>query len=245
MDNVSLVAAGAAGVVSFLSPCVLPLVPGYLSFVSGISYEEMAGETPDPSRRADLIRTVTANAAVFVLGFATVFVALGASATAVGQFLVGSSAWFTKIAGAVIILFGLHISGVLRIPFLYREKRIQTENAPRSLIGAYAVGMAFAFGWSPCIGPILGAVLTMAATRETVMQGAGLLAVYSLGLGIPFLAAAIGVNYLLAFTARFRRHVRAAEVAGGVLLVAVGLLVFFDRMTWLSQQFSFLRRFAI
>ena len=243
MDNVSLVAAGAAGVVSFLSPCVLPLVPGYLSFVSGISYTEMAGE--DTTRRKDLVRLVTVNAAAFVLGFATVFVALGASASAVGQFLMGSSAVFGKIAGAVIVLFGLHITGILRIPFLYKEKRIHAEQSPKTLIGSYAVGMAFAFGWTPCIGPILGAVLTMAATRETVMQGVGLLAVYSLGLGIPFLLAAIGINYLLAFTAKFRRYVRAFEVTGGVLLIVVGMLVFFDRMTWLSQQLGFLQRFAL
>ena len=243
MDNVSLLAAGAAGVVSFLSPCVLPLVPGYLSFVSGITYADLSGEVTE--RRADLVRTVTINAACFVLGFATVFVALGASASAVGQFLIGSSAIFSRVAGAVIIIFGLHITGLIRIPFLYREKRIHTENAPRTLFGAYAVGMAFAFGWTPCIGPILGAVLTMAATKDTVLQGVGLLAVYSLGLGIPFLIAAIGINYLLAFTARFRRYVRAFEVAGGVLLVAVGLLVFFDRMTWLSQQLGFLQRFAL
>ena len=240
-----MLAAAAAGVVSFLSPCVLPLVPGYLSFVSGVSYADLSDEQGDSTRRAALVRAVTTNALVFVLGFATVFVALGASATAVGQFLMGSAAVFTKIAGAVIIVFGLHIVGVLRIPLLYREKRIHTQNAPRTLVGAYAVGMAFAFGWTPCIGPILGAVLTMAATRQTVAEGVGLLGVYSLGLGLPFLAAAVGVNYLLGFTSRFRRYVRAVEITGGVLLVAVGLLVFFDRMTWLSQQLSFLQRFAL
>jgi cytochrome c-type biogenesis protein len=245
VDSVSLFAAAAAGVVSFLSPCVLPLVPGYLSFVSGISYVDLSGERSDPVRRAALVRAVTTNASVFVLGFATVFVALGASATAVGQILMGSSAVVTKVAGVVIVLFGLHILGVLRIPLLYREKRIHTQNAPTTLIGSYAVGMAFAFGWTPCIGPILGAVLTMAATRETVLQGVGLLTAYSLGLGLPFLAAAVGINYLLAFTSRFRRYVRAAEITGGVLLVAVGLLVFFDRMTLLSQHLSFLRRFAL
>jgi len=245
MDSVPLIAAGAAGVVSFLSPCVLPLVPGYLSFVSGISYSDLSGEPTDPARRAALVRQVTMTATAFVLGFATVFVALGASATTIGQFLGSRAALFARIAGVVIVIFGLHMLGVLRIPLLYREKRIQTRQAPRTLIGAYAVGMAFAFGWTPCIGPVLGAVLTLAATRQTLAQGVGLLAVYSLGLGIPFLAAALGIHYLLGFVSRFRRYVRAAEIVGGLLLLAIGLLVFFQRMTWLSQQFGVLRQFAL
>jgi len=245
VESVPLLAAAAAGVVSFLSPCVLPLVPGYLSFVSGISYTHLAGDGEHGISRAALARLVSANASAFVLGFATVFVALGASATALGRVVLGASPVLTKIAGVIIVVFGLHIIGVLRIPFLYREKRIQRRVAPRSVLGAYVVGMAFAFGWTPCIGPILGAVLTMAATQETVGQGATLLAVYSLGLGVPFLAAAVGVNHVLAFTSRFRRYVRAVELMGGVLLVVVGGLVFADRMGWLSQQLSFLRVFAV
>ena len=245
MDSVSLLAAAAGGVVSFLSPCVLPLVPGYLSFVSGVSYSDLAEESEEPARRAALVRTVTINAAAFVFGFASVFVALGASATTVGQFLGSRALAFTRIAGVVIILFGLHTAGVLRIPLLYREKRVHARRAPRSVIGSYAVGMAFAFGWTPCIGPVLGAVLTMAATRETVAQGMGLLAVYSLGLGLPFLAAALGIHYLLGFVSRFRRYVRVVEITGGILLVAIGVMVFFHRMTWLSQQFGVLRRFAL
>lgn len=245
MNDVPVLAAAAAGVLSFLSPCVLPLVPGYLSFISGISYADLAGEGGSRRGGAALVRAVAPNAASFVLGFSSVFVALGASATALGRFLVVSSPMLTKIAGAVIVLFGLHITGLLRIPLLYREKRIQAEVAPRTLLGAYAVGMAFAFGWTPCIGPILGAVLTMAATTETVTRGVALLAVYSLGLGVPFLMAALGVNYLLAFTSRFRRYVRGVEITGGVLLVAVGVLVFVDKMTWLSQQLSFLNFFTL
>lgn len=245
MNDVPVLAAAAAGLVSFLSPCVLPLVPGYLSFVSGVSYAELAGERDEPGRRAALVRAVTPSAALFVLGFTTIFVALGASATGVGRFLLGSSPTFTKVAGAVIILFGLHIVGVFRIPLLYREKRFHGQVAPQTLLGSYAVGMAFAFGWTPCIGPILAAVLAMAATRETVLQGVALLTVYSLGLGVPFLGAALGVNYLLAFTARFRRYVRGVEIAGGVLLLLVGVLVFANKMTWLSQQLAFLNRFAL
>jgi cytochrome c-type biogenesis protein len=157
----------------------------------------------------------------------------------------GASPVFTRIAGAIIILFGLHILGILRILFLYREERIQTSTQPRTLAGSAAVGMAFASGWTPCIGPILAAVLTMAATRETVGSGMALLAVYSLGLGIPFLVAALGINYLLDFTAPFRRYVRAAEIASGVLVILVGALVLADKMTWLSQQFAFMARFAL
>ncbi|MBI4420930.1 MAG: cytochrome c biogenesis protein CcdA [Gemmatimonadetes bacterium] len=245
MTGVPVLAAAAAGVVSFLSPCVLPLLPGYLSFVSGISYAELAGEKDEPGRRAALVRTVTPNAVLFVLGFTTVFVALGASATTLGRFLIGSFPTFTRIAGAVIILFGLHIVGVVRIPVLHREKRVQTKAAPRTLVGSYTVGMAFAFGWTPCIGPILAAMLTLAATRETVSQGVALLTVYSLGLGVPFLVAALGVNYVLGFMSRFRRYVRGVEIAGGVLLVLVGVLVFANKLTWLSQQLWFLNRFAL
>ena len=245
MEGIPILVALAAGIVSFLSPCVLPLVPGYLSFVSGISYADMAGEERDAGARAAILRAVTGNASFFVLGFTAVFVGLGASATTLGRVLMANTPIFTRIAGVVIVLFGLHILGVLRVPFLYREKRILPTVAPRTQLGSFGVGMAFAFGWTPCIGPILGAVLTMAATRETALQGAGLLAVYSLGLGVPFLAAALGVNYVLAFTTRFRRYVRAVEVTGGVLLVGVGALVFTDRMGWLAGQLSFLAWFAL
>jgi cytochrome c-type biogenesis protein len=254
MIEVSVFAAAVAGVVSFLSPCVLPLVPGYLSYVSGMSHAELQGGTLQGGTavtiqraggQAVLLRSVTANAAAFVLGFTTIFVLLGASATAVGQFLVATSGAFTKVAGVVIVLFGLHILGVLRVPVLYREKRIRTEARPRTLLGSYGVGMAFAFGWTPCIGPILAGVLTLAATQETVLQGMGLLTVYSLGLGIPFLVAALGANYLLAFTIRFRRYFRVVEVASGVLLIAVGVLVFTNHMTWLSGKLGFLNRFVL
>jgi cytochrome c-type biogenesis protein len=191
------------------------------------------------------LRSVTVNAAVFVLGFTTIFVLLGASATLIGQILIAGSGIFAKIAGVVIVLFGLHILGVLKIPLLYREKRIHTDARPRTLLGSYGVGMAFAFGWTPCIGPILAGVLTMAATQETVVQGMGLLTLYSLGLGIPFLLAALGINYLLAFTTRFRRYFRAVELVSGGLLIAVGILVFTNSMTWLSGQLTFLNRFVL
>ncbi|HET7587316.1 MAG TPA: cytochrome c biogenesis protein CcdA [Gammaproteobacteria bacterium] len=247
MNDISIFAALIAGIVSFLSPCVLPLVPGYLSYISGVSQQDFALAASNEAvvDRAALLRGVTANALFFVLGFTTIFVALGASATSIGRFLFQSSPVFTRIAGAVIIVFGLHITGLLRIPFLYREKRYQTSERPRSLAGAYGIGMAFAFGWTPCIGPILGGVLAMAATQGTVTEGVGLLTVYSLGLGVPFILAALGFNYLISFITRFRRFFRGVEIVAGVLLIAVGVLVLTGRMTWLSQQLSFLNGFVL
>lgn len=246
MNDISILAALIAGIVSFLSPCVLPLVPGYLSYISGVSQAEFATAGGHATaNRTVLLRGVTLNALFFVLGFTTIFVALGASATSIGQFLFQSSVIFTRIAGAVIIIFGLHITGILRIPLLYREKRYQTRERPRSLAGAYGIGMAFAFGWTPCIGPILGGVLAMAATQGTVTQGVGLLTVYSLGLGVPFILAALGFNYLISFITRFKRFFHGVEIAAGVLLIAIGVLVLSGRMTWLSQQLSFLNGFVM
>jgi cytochrome c-type biogenesis protein len=247
VTNISIFAALIAGIVSFLSPCVLPLVPGYLSYISGVSQQDFALAASDEAviERSALLRGVTINALFFVLGFTTIFVALGASATSIGRFLFQNSPIFTRIAGAVIIIFGLHITGLLRIPFLYREKRYQANERPRSLAGAYGIGMAFAFGWTPCIGPILGGVLAMAATQATVTQGIGLLIVYSLGLGVPFIAAALGFNYLISFITRFRRFFRAVEILAGALLIAVGILVLTGQMTWLSQQLSFLNGFVL
>lgn len=246
MNEVSVLAAAIAGVVSFLSPCVLPLVPGYLSYISGISYSGAAGSGgAELAFERGATGTVTTNATAFVLGFSTVFVLLGASATAIGRFLIIQGPLFSRVAGVVIVIFGLYVLGVLRIPLLAREKRLESRVAPKTVAGSYTVGMAFAFGWTPCIGPILGAVLAMAATSGTVAEGMGLLAVYSLGLGIPFLAAALGVNYLLAFIARFRRCYRAVTVVSGILLIVIGILVFTERMTWLNQQLGFLNRFVL
>ncbi len=239
MSDVSVPAAALAGLVSFLSPCVLPLVPGYLAYASGTSLTPAAGPSAVPLGR------VVAGASAFVLGFTTVFVLLGASATAVGRFLTMQSGLFEKAAGALILLFGLHLLGVLRIPWLYREQRLRPTGAPRSLLGSYAIGMAFAFGWTPCIGPILAAVLALAALRQTVWQGMGLLTVYSLGLGLPFLAAALAAGYLARFLARFPRFYPAVEITSGLLLIAIGALIFAGKLTWLSGQLGFLNRFVL
>jgi len=234
MGNVTLFAAFFAGVLSFISPCVLPLIPGYLSFVSGVTLDEMRGGTigaaPTGARRRAVIMSVA-----FVLGFSLVFVSLGASATAIGAVLMEHLALLGKIAGGVIVLFGLHMMGVLRIGWLYNEKRMQTSGKPAGFFGAMLVGIAFAFGWTPCIGPILAAILAVAATQDSVGEGVKLLAVYSAGLGVPFIATSLAINKFFAASARIRRHYHAIEVVSGVLLVIVGVLIFTNRFTVIAQ----------
>ncbi len=233
MDSISLVAAFVAGLLSFISPCVLPLIPGYLSFVSGVTLQEMRGEgqaAPAGSRRR-----VLGSSLAFVLGFSLVFISLGASASAVGQFLMSRLAIIGKIAGVLIVLFGLHMMGVLRISWLYSEKRVQTQKKPAGPFGAVLVGIAFAFGWTPCIGPILAGILAVAASKDTMMDGVKLLAAYSAGLGIPFLITSLAINQFFAAFARIRKHYHAIEVVSGVLLVAVGVLIFTNQFTIIAR----------
>lgn len=216
--DVSIPAALLAGLISFLSPCVLPLVPPYLVYLSGLSLERFADAEPEPAVR----RETVLGALLFVLGFSTVFVALGASASAAGDLLRAYSDVLAKIAGIAIIVMGLHFLGVLRLGWLTRQKRFEIPK-PVGLWGAYVMGLAFAFGWTPCIGPILAAILAVAASEATVAKGAGLLAIYSLGLGIPFLLAAFAVEPFAAFLARFRAHLGKVEKAMGGLLVLTGI----------------------
>ena len=228
-DQVTLLAAFAAGFLSFISPCVLPLIPGYVSFVSGVSLEEMRGGSSAPSTASRQQVLVTSLA--FVLGFSLVFIALGASASAIGQFLLEKLPLLGKIAGAVIIVFGLHTMGLFRIAALETEKRVQTARKPAGPFGAILVGIAFAFGWTPCIGPILAGILVVAGSRDTVGEGVMLLAVYSLGLGIPFLLTSIAINRFFLFTARIRKHYHAIELVSGGLLVLIGVLIFTGQLT--------------
>jgi cytochrome c-type biogenesis protein len=216
--DVTLLAALFAGLVSFLSPCVLPLVPPYLVYLAGASLERHSGAERAPRARREAVLA----AALFVCGFSTVFVALGASASAIGAVIRAYSAELAIAAGVVIIVMGLHFLGVLRIGVLLREKRIEMAK-PVGLWGAYVMGVAFAFGWTPCIGPILAAILAVAASEQTVAKGAGLLAIYSIGLGIPFLLAAFAVEPFAAFLARFRRHLMQVERVMGGLLVLTGI----------------------
>jgi len=216
--EVTFLAALIAGLVSFLSPCVLPLVPPYLIFMAGTSLERLADKESEPRVR----RETVAAAVLFVLGFSTVFVALGASASVVGSLIHAYSGPLATIAGIVIIIMGLHFLGVTPIAFLHRQKRLDVAK-PVGLWGAYVIGLAFAFGWTPCIGPILAAILAVAASEQTVTKGASLLAVYSLGLGIPFIVAAFAIEPFAAFLTRFRNHLHRVEQAMGALLVLTGI----------------------
>jgi cytochrome c-type biogenesis protein len=218
MPNVTIVAALVAGMLSFLSPCVLPLVPPYLVYLTGTSLERLADEEPEPRVWHETI----AAALLFVLGFSTVFVALGASASAVGAALRAYSGELAIVAGIAIIVMGLHFLGLTPIAWLMHEKRFAVAK-PVGLWGAYVMGLAFAIGWTPCIGPILAAILAVAASEATVIKGAGMLAVYSLGLGVPFLVAALAVEPFAAFLAHFRAHLGLVEKAMGGLLVLTGI----------------------
>jgi len=245
-DGISLGAyatAFGAGLISVLSPCVVPLLPGYLSLVSGVSVDELH-EADDLAQLRGRIRRGSAG---FIAGFSAVFVALGASATALGGFLRGFGFELfgvrvdaIQLAGVVIIAMGLHLLGVLRIPLLYRDTRVQVRGAPRGFVGTFLVGAAFAFGWSPCVGPILGGILTMAGSHDTVYQGMGLLAVYAAGLAVPFLLAGMSVELFFRSLARVRRHLHRVEQLSGVLLIALGLLVASNRLTWMNQHLTFL-----
>jgi cytochrome c-type biogenesis protein len=241
MDSVSVLAAFAAGIVSFLSPCVLPLVPGYISIVSGISLEQLQSEERD----SGLTRLVVFNSLFFIVGFSVTFISLGASATFLGQFIMAQLGVLYRLAGMVIIIFGLHLTGLVKIPFLYQDKRFHNVDKPRGMFGAFVLGLAFAFGWTPCLGPILAGILTFASTKETVGEGILLLTVYSAGLGLPFLLTSLGLNKFLSFYGRFKKHFHTVEVVSGVLVITVGVLILTNNFTRLSGYLSFLNRFAL
>jgi cytochrome c-type biogenesis protein len=243
IHDVSIPAALIAGLVSFLSPCVLPLVPPYLVYLTGATIEHVANsETQSSSRRA-----VMASAILFVLGFSTVFVALGASASLIGGLIRAWSAELSIVAGVVIIVMGLHFLGLTRIGLLMREGRLSIPK-PVGLWGAYVMGLAFAFGWTPCIGPILAAILSVAAAQATVEKGAVLLAIYSAGLGIPFLIAAFMVEQFASVFARMKRHLVRVEHAMGVLLVITGIGFLTGGVSavsiWLLETFPSLQNFG-
>ena len=234
-SDVSYPAAALAGLLSFLSPCVLPLVPPYLTFIAGTTIEELAEEGEATAKRDVMIAAV-----LFVMGFSTVFIALGATASVFGQFIREHLELLSALAGGAIVLMGLHFLGVFRIAFLYREARVSVEK-PVGLWGAYVMGLAFAFGWTPCIGPILAAILAVASSEDTVAKGAGLLAVYSAGLGLPFLLAALAMEPFVRFLKRFKAHFATVERVVGVLLVLTGVAFFTGGMqsasNWLLNTF--------
>lgn len=243
IQDVSIPAALLAGIISFLSPCVLPLVPPYLIYLTGATIEHVASdEEPRASKRAVML-----SALIFVLGFSTVFVALGASASLIGGLIRAWSAQLSILAGIVIILMGLHFLGLTRLGFLMREGRLPIPK-PVGLWGAYIMGLAFAFGWTPCIGPILAAILSVAASEATVAKGAGLLAIYSAGLGIPFLLAAFMVEQFSSMLARMKKHLATVERVMGVLMVLTGIGFLTGAVSsasiWLLETFPALQSFG-
>lgn len=223
-EGVSLAVAFAAGVLSFLSPCVLPLIPSYVGFITGMSAEELQ------VRRG----TALLHALWFVAGFTLIFVALGASASAFGAALLASQHWIARIGGVLVMLFGLYLLGIVRPAFLMRERRVHLARKPLGYLGSSVAGVAFGAAWTPCIGPILGAILTLAATRSSVGQGTALLAVYALGLAVPFLVTAFALDRFLVWFQRFRPYIRWVERVAGVLLILLGLLLVTDRFTLIA-----------
>jgi cytochrome c-type biogenesis protein len=229
--NVTYFGALFAGLLSFLSPCVLPLVPPYLCFLGGTTFDQLTGEDETPSH---VYTTVIMSSVAFVLGFTTVFVILGATATVLGQLVAANLPLLAKIAGVIIIIAGLHFLGVIHIPLLHREARYHADTRPAGLVGAYLIGLAFAFGWTPCIGPVLGAILAVAAGEGSVSQGVSLLFVYSLGLGIPFILAAVAIRPFMSAMQRFRGHLAMMEKVLGGFLVLTGILFLTNSMTFIS-----------
>ena len=236
LSAIGIVSVFAAGLISFLSPCVLPLVPGYVSYVAGGSLEELRDDGLSRRRLAALMLS-----AFFVLGFTSVFVALGASASAVGTFLLQHKTIFEYAAGGVIILFGLYLAGLVRIPFFEREARFAGRLAGGRPASAFLLGAAFAFGWTPCIGPVLGGILTMTATSADVGRGVALLAIYSLGLGVPFLIAAAFTGAFLRHMKRIRKVSKPLQIAAGVIMVAMGVALITGYLSsvafWLLEAF--------
>jgi len=233
------IAAFLAGLVSFLSPCVLPLVPGYVSLISGAGVDQIK------TQESQLLRKVMLNSVAFILGFSVVFITLGAVATEVSQMLSRYRSTLAQIAGVVIILFGLHLTGVFKIKALYTDARLHSVKGGSTAWGAFVIGFAFAFGWTPCVGPVLTVILTFAAAQDSITKGIMLLAIYSMGLAVPFLLTALLLERFLKFYSRFRVHMHAIEVASGVLLMALGVLLVLGRFTIISNYLSFLNRFAL
>lgn len=227
-----------AGIVSFLSPCVLPLVPGYVSLISGASMEELQ------SKDRKVLNTVLLHSLMFILGFTVVFVMLGAAASGMGQLVREYKKPLSWIAGVVVIIFGLHLTGIFKIKALYADKRLHSIKGGKSPIGAFLVGFAFAFGWTPCLGPYLSLILGFAGNTETVTKGVLLLWVYSLGLAVPFLLTSIAIDRFMVFYGRFQRYLRFWEVGSGVILIAIGALILTRRFTVLSSYLGFLNRFS-
>ena len=233
------IAAFLAGLISFLSPCVLPLVPGYVSMISGAGLEELK------SAQGQLMRRVMVNSIGFILGFSIVFVTLGAISTEIGQIAAQYKHTLSIVAGVVIIIFGIHLTGIFQFKWLLQDARMHSVKGKSTPLGAFVIGFAFAFGWTPCLGPILTLILGFASQEDTLVKGILLLAVYSLGLAVPFLLTSLLMERFLKFYSRFRSHMHALEVASGALMIGLGILLVMGRFTLISSWLSFLNRFAL
>jgi cytochrome c-type biogenesis protein len=234
--NISIIGAFIAGLLSFLSPCVLPLIPSYITYITGLSFADLQAEHPSHKIRMQIM----VHSLLFIAGFTTVFVLLGASATYIGGFLQEHMGLLRKIGGVLIIIFGVHVSGIFDIGFLLGEKRLSLHRKPAGYAGSYIVGVAFAAGWTPCIGPILASILMVAATENMVYRGIALLLIYSLGLGLPFFLASLAMHQFLVFFNRFKKYIRIFEMITGVFLIIVGVLIFTNYLSILSRYASML-----
>ncbi len=234
IENVSLLVAVSAGLISFLSPCVLPLIPSYVAFITGISIEELSQE----KNLRYIWKKVVANSLMFIFGFSLIFIGLGASATFIGKFLSRNIHWLEVGGGALVIILGIHFTGLFRLKFLDREKRIHLKSKPLGYLGTFLVGAAFGVGWTPCVGPILGAILTMAATTQDVAKGIILLAFYSAGLGIPFFLSAVILHKFFEYFKSIRKYFNVISIIGGVLLIAVGVLLMTGYFSSLSSYLN-------
>ncbi|MEW6109944.1 MAG: cytochrome c biogenesis protein CcdA [Nitrospirota bacterium] len=233
MKDISFPLAFLAGVLSFLSPCVLPLVPSYISFITGISFEDLK---EGDNRKKIRFLTIT-NSLAFILGFSSIFITLGASSSAVGSFLVIYQDWIRLIGGVLVIFFGLFVSGFIKPDFLAKERKFHMSGKPAGYVGSFFVGMTFAAAWTPCIGPILGSILVYASSKGSASYGFKLLAVYSLGLALPFMLSSLGFNSFLSYSARIRKYMRVVMIASGLLLIIFGILLLTNNVRQLSALF--------
>ena len=245
MLEISYLGALGAGILSFVSPCVLPLIPAYICFLGGTSLDQLTAEGGVDKA---LARKVFISALAFVLGFSTIFIILGATATAVSGFIASNMDMLSKIAGVIIVIFGLHFMGMFRIGSLNFEKRFNIESKPSGLVGSYVLGLAFAFGWTPCVGPVLATVLMVAAGSDSIAYGISLLSAYAAGIGVPFLIAALAVKPFMAFMTKFRKHMHKVEISIGSLLVITGIAIFTgklaDASNWLLETFDIFTKFG-
>ena len=238
IPQISLIAAFSAGLLSFVSPCVLPLVPSYISYITGLSVEQLT----DANERAKFKKAIVANALLFIGGFSAVFIAFGASASLLGQVMIMYQDVIRRIGGVLIVIFGLYLLGILNLNFLKVEHRYQFRNRPAGYLGSFLVGVAFAAGWTPCVGPVLGSILLYASTTDSLLNGVVLLTCYSLGLGLPLFLTALGVDRFLAYFKEVRAYLWGVSTVSGVLLVVVGVMIYANSLTMIT---SFLERYGI